>query len=95
MALTQNPTLAAAPPRANDPAKDAVEFAGTSDLTLATHSRAVYIGTTGTLKVDMIGLDGQTGAAVTFAGLPAGAILYICVSKIYDAGTTASGVVLF
>jgi hypothetical protein len=89
-----NPTLAAAPPRAGDPARDAIEFTGTADVTLATHSRAIYIGGAGTLKVDMLGHDGTTGATVTFAGCLVGTILPICITKIYDTGTTASGVVL-
>ncbi len=71
-----------------------MEFTGTADVDLVTVSRAVYIGTAGTLKVDMVGIDGQTGATVTFNGCLAGTVLPICIKKIYDTGTTAAGVIL-
>lgn len=90
-----NYTLERSKPAANDPAKDALEFTGTADVTLSMQSRAVYIGGAGTLKVDMVGYDGAAGATVTFSGCAAGTVLPICITKIYDTGTTASGVVLF
>ena len=71
-------------------------FTGTADVVLTMHSRAIYIGTAGTLKVDMAGVDGQPGATgVIFAGCLAGTILPLVITKIYDTDTTASGVVLF
>ncbi len=97
MAVTtkQNPRFSGAKVSASDPAVDALAFTGTADVTLETYSRGVYIGTAGDLKVDMIGFDGNAGVSgVTFASLVAGTILPICISKIYDAGTTASGVIL-
>lgn len=95
MATAANPTLERARSSASDPAKDAVEFTGTADVTLTTHSRGIYIASAGTLKVDMIGYsEGAVGATVTFSGLTAGSVLPICVSKIYDTGTTVSGVIL-
>ena len=59
----QNPRTERAPVRASDPAFDAVAFTGTADVTLTTHSRAVYIAADGDLKVDMVGYDGNAGAA--------------------------------
>jgi len=63
----------------------AIDISST-DHTLATSSRYIYVATTGALKVDMI--DGTT---VTFAGLLAGTIYPFCVNKIYRTGTTIAG----
>lgn len=80
---------------ASDPAVDGLEFTGTADVTLPICSRGVYIGTAGTLKVDMRGMDGAAGATITFTGLLAGAQYPFAFIKIYDVGTTAAGVVLY
>ncbi len=83
------------PLRAGDPGVDGIAFAGTSDVTLDTHSRAVYIGDDGNLTVDMLGHNGAAGATnVLFKGVKAGSILPIAITKIYDTGTTVSGVAL-
>jgi hypothetical protein len=89
-----NPKLEASPQRASDPATNAVEFTGTADVTLSTYSRGVYVASDGDLKVDMIGGATGTGATVTFVGVKGGSVLPICIKKIYDVGTTVSGVVL-
>ncbi len=81
----------------SDPAVDGIAFAGTADVDLAvtygTHSRGIYIAADGDLAVDMLGM-GAAGRTLTFVGLKQGTILPICVTKIYDAGTTASGIAL-
>jgi hypothetical protein len=93
-ATVRNPKLDGARQQASDPAVDAVEFDGTSDVTLGTYSRGVFICADGNLKVTMIGLPGATGATVTLTGVKQGTVLPICISFIDGAGTTCSGVVL-
>ncbi len=90
-----NDTLERSPVRATDPAKNGIAFTGTADVTLTTYSRGVYIAADGDLTVDFIG-DAKTAGAtnITFTAVKAGTILPICISKIYDVGTTTSGVVL-
>lgn len=90
-----NPTTERSPATGSDPAKNAIAFTGAADVTLTTNSRGVYIASDGDLKVDMIGGPDQTPATgITFVGVKGGTILPICISKIYDVGTTVSGVVL-
>ncbi len=92
-----NETLDRAKAQASDPAKNGIAFTGAADVTLSSYSRGIYIATDGDLTVDFIG-DGKVGTTpatnITFANVKAGTILPICVSKIYDTGTTVSGVVL-
>lgn len=77
--------------RRSDPAQGAVAIDyGSGNQTLATESRGVYIGTAGHLKVDMA--DGTT--AVTFSNLAAGTVYPFAITKIYQSGSTAAGVVL-
>ena len=57
----------------------------TTDLALPT--RGLYVGGSGTVKVDMA--DGTT---VTFTGLAAGVIHPIRAKRVYATGTTASGI---
>lgn len=91
----RNPIVDTARPQVSDPSPDALEFDGESDVTLPVHSRGVFICADGNLKVDMVGFPGVTGATVTFTGVKQGTILPIRISKIYDSGTTCSGVVLY
>lgn len=63
---------------------------GDHDLS-AVRVRGIYIGTAGNLKVDMP--DGTTG--VTFSNLAAGVIYPIKVTKVYQTGSTAAGLVLY
>jgi hypothetical protein len=61
-----------------------------SDTTIfAQPTRALYVGGYGNLTVDFA--DG--GAAVTFVGVPAGSLLPFQVTRVYNAGTTASSIV--
>lgn len=58
----------------------------TNDLLVA--ARCLYVGTSGSLKVDMAG----TGEAVVFASVPVG-ILPIRVTRVYDTDTDAADIV--
>ena len=71
------------------PAENAAEVTphDTNDLSYTT--RALYIGGAGDVKVDMAG----TGTAVTFAGVPAGTLLPIRVTRVYSTDTTATDIV--
>ena len=70
------------------PARNALVLAPHDTNDLATSSRSLYIGTTGNVKVDMVG--GET--AVLFTAVPVG-ILPIRVSRVYATDTTASTIV--
>lgn len=58
-----------------------------ADLTEAT--RAIYVGVSGNLYVDMVGV----GTNVAFSGVVAGTVLPLRVTRVYATGTTASGLV--
>lgn len=58
----------------------------TADLGVVT--RAVYVGGGGSLAVEL-----ADGASVSFAGVPAGAILPVRIKRLMATGTTASGIV--
>lgn len=57
----------------------------TSDSADIETTRAIYVGGTGNVKVDMV-----SGGTVTFSNLSAGAIVPIQVTKVYATGTTAT-----
>ncbi len=67
---------------------EAISYGG-GDQTVSPCSRALYVATAGDLKVDML-----SGDTVTFASLPAGTILAVCVKKIYQTGSNAAGIIL-
>lgn len=60
-----------------------------SDQTTYQETRGLYVGGTGDVAVKMVG-DGGT---VTFATVPAGVILPICVTQVLSTGTTATGII--
>lgn len=64
----------------------AVDISST-DYTVSPTSRALYIGVTGDVKVDME----QTGSGITFKAVPVG-LLPIRVKKVYKTGTTATNI---
>ena len=72
----------------DSPARNALVITPDDNNDLAKSSRAVYIGTSGDLKVDMVG--GNT--AVVFTALPVG-IMPIRVSRIYSTDTPADNIV--
>jgi len=69
------------------PATDAVAVAPSDTNDLPYISRALYIGTAGTLKVRML-----SGKDVTFAAVAAGLLPIRC-TKVYDTGTDADDIV--
>lgn len=73
-----------------DPANGAEAVVISSVDHAATHaSKALYVGETGNVKVDMRG-----GQAVTFVGVVAGTVLPIRVTKVYKTGTNAASMVI-
>jgi hypothetical protein len=65
---------------------DAVTPSDSTDLTYAT--RAIYVGVTGDVKVDM-----ARRGTVTFKALQAGVVHWIAANRIYSTGTTATNIV--
>lgn len=77
--------------KANDPAVDAVAIdVSSTDQTPATSSRAVYVGGTGDLVVQLV--EGTT--SVTFKAVPVGTVLPIAVKKVIKSGTTVTNSLL-
>ena len=73
------------------PSSSAVAVSLSADTSFSSPPRAVYVGTGGNLKVDMVG-----GQAITFTNVQDGFILPIRVTKVYSTanGTTASDIVV-
>lgn len=59
-----------------------------SDSTVLKPTRGLYIGTAGDVKVDMA----ERGTAVIFAGVQAGTLLPVQVTKVYSADTDATDI---
>lgn len=70
-----------------EPARSAAEVTF-NDSSLINPTRAIYVGSTGNVKVDFV--DGTT---VTFSSVSAGTLLPIRVNKIYSTGTTATDII--
>jgi hypothetical protein len=60
-----------------------------SDATALPRTRGLYVGAEGDLKVDMWG----DGDAIVFVAVPAGTLLPISVTKVYDTDTNAASIV--
>lgn len=58
----------------------------TVDLT--TYTRAIYTGSGGNIKVDMVG-----SGTVTLVGVPAGSLLPLRIKRLYSTGTAATDVI--
>ena len=71
----------------SEPATHAAEITPDNDEDLAFPTRAIYVGTSGDLKVTMT--EGET---VTLANCPAG-IIPLRVKRIFATGTAASDIV--
>jgi len=64
----------------------AITPSNSHDLSYAT--RGIYVGVSGSLKVDMVG-----GSTIIFTNLVAGVIHPIRAKRIYETGTTATGII--
>ena len=69
----------------SDPACNAVLVSPSDSTDLTYVTRAVYVGTSGNMKVTM-----QDSGTVLFTGVPAGTTLPIRVTRIWSTTTTAS-----
>ena len=70
------------------PPEQAVAVVPADRTDLACVTRAIYVGGAGDLRVRM-----QGGAEVTFAAVPAGALLPLRVKRVLAAGTSATAIV--
>ncbi len=75
-------------PSLSGPALTAFAVTPDDGADLAEASRAIYVGSAGNLSVKML-----SGEVVTFAGLAAGALLPVRVSRIRATGTTAGNII--
>jgi hypothetical protein len=92
---TQNIRFAGARPAASDPAVDGDQFAASTTYTLTTHARGLWINTAGDVYVDFLGgQDNKAPSTNVKFTVPAGGLLPVCITKIYNT-TTATGVVLY
>jgi hypothetical protein len=71
------------------PIEHAAEITPADGADLTNFSRAIYVGVSGNIKVDLVG--GET--AVTFVGLAAGVFHPIRATRIYSTDTTATSIV--
>lgn len=62
-----------------------------NDVALIQTTRAIYIGTSGNVNVEMIGFE-DANVDILFENVPVG-ILPIRVSRIYSSNTTATGLI--
>lgn len=69
------------------PAAYAAAVTPNDSTDLTTSSRALYVGTTGNIKVTTVG-----GNAVTFTSVPVGWFPVRC-SRVWSTGTTASNII--
>jgi hypothetical protein len=74
--------------RGSDPADNAAAVTPNDSTDLTNTARALYVGSTGDVKVDT-----AAGDTVTFGTVPSGAILPVRVKRVYSTGTTASNIV--
>lgn len=70
------------------PARSAAPVIPTDGVEISYVSRAIYVGQTGDLTVEMV-----DGGAATFENVAGGTVLPIRVKEIKATGTTATGVV--
>jgi hypothetical protein len=70
------------------PASRAAPITASDTADVAQTTKAIYIGTGGSLRVELTGMS--IGSSVTFTNVPDGALLAVRVRKVWDTGTTAS-----
>lgn len=83
------PILSDQSPGIDAPAANAAAVTPSDTVDLTNTSRAVYVGGAGDLKVDM-----ADQGTVTFSGVPAGTVLPIRVTRIYNTGTAATNILV-
>lgn len=71
------------------PWDEAAAVVASDSTTFNPATRGLYIGTSGDVAVTMAG---PSGGNVTFFGVPAGAILPVCVTKVLATGTSAGSI---
>ncbi len=76
------------PATLTSPATNAAAITPSDTTPLVNISRAIYVGQTGDISVEM-----QSGQIVTFQNVQGGSILALRTMKIRQAGTTALGIV--
>jgi hypothetical protein len=70
------------------PPEEAAAIAPSDAAPLSHVTRALYVGVAGDLRLRMLG-----GGEVTLAGVPAGSLIPIRVTRVFATGTTASAIV--
>lgn len=73
----------------DSPASYAFAITPNDSADLAYVTRGIYVGTAGALVVILV----RDSAEVTFAGVPAGTLLPLCVKRVKATGTTATNLV--
>ncbi|MEE9389199.1 MAG: hypothetical protein V3U96_11375 [Paracoccaceae bacterium] len=76
------------PATLTSPATSAADITPSDTTTLSSVSRALYIGQTGDVSVEM-----QSGQITTFQNVQGGSILALRTLKVRQTGTTAVGIV--
>lgn len=70
------------------PGIDALPVAPNDTVPLAHVTRALYVGVSGDVRVELL-----SGAVATFQSMQAGGIYPLRVSRVFATGTTASGLI--
>ena len=70
------------------PMDDAVAVTPSNTVDLTNHAVRLYVGVTGSVKVDLV-----SGSTVTYATVPAGSYLNVRVKRVYATGTSATSIV--
>ena len=73
----------------DQPAKSADSVTPSDSAEFSQPCKALFIGGAGNVTVDMV----NDGTNITFVGIPAGMILPIRVTRVYNTGTTATSIV--
>jgi hypothetical protein len=74
--------------RGSNPAENAAAVTPHDSNDLTNVARALYVGTTGNIKIITAG-----GDTVTLNSVPAGAIIPVRVKRVFSTGTSASNIV--
>lgn len=70
------------------PAMNATDVLPSDTTALASISRAIYVGQTGDVSLEM-----QGGQVISFQNIQGGSVLALRVAKVRQTGTTATGIV--